>query len=34
MEEEGKGPGTAASGLLVPLFAGRSWRMVQCAAER
>ena len=29
MKEEGTEPGSAASGLLVVLFAGRSWRMVR-----
>ena len=29
MKAEGREPGTAASGLLVVLFAGRSWRMVR-----
>ena len=29
MKEEGTEPGSAASGLLVLLFAGRSWRMVR-----
>ena len=32
MKAEGREPGTAASGLLVVLFAGRSW--YECAGER